>query len=108
MQLNWNGLFLEEPRWRVGMDFAIVGLLFQLALVLIQRPIWGSILNLIFGSALVWSLANTEQVMHPSSPILTSTSLSIKGFFALLLALCLAAGWQLATWVRLRFAVQSQ
>src|SRR3989304_9331789 len=27
MQTNWNGLFLAEPRWRIGLIFGVAGLL---------------------------------------------------------------------------------
>jgi hypothetical protein len=30
MQANWNGLYLAEPRWRIGLIFAIGGLLMQI------------------------------------------------------------------------------
>ena len=48
MQTNWNGLFLMEPRWRLAAIFAVTGLLLQIGLFLIHRPVvdaWG---NLIF------------------------------------------------------------
>ena len=32
MHENWNGLFFDEPRWRVPFTFAVSGLLLQLGL----------------------------------------------------------------------------
>jgi len=37
MQTNWNGLFLAEPRWRVGLAFAVAGVLLQIAALLLPR-----------------------------------------------------------------------
>jgi hypothetical protein len=31
MQANWNGLFLDEPRWRLALNFSVVTVLLQLA-----------------------------------------------------------------------------
>jgi hypothetical protein len=99
MQANWNGLYLAEPRWRIGLDFAIIGLLIQGAILLIQRPAWASCLNVAFFISLSWALSQAKQVMHPPSPILSSGSLVIRGFFAVLIAMCLFAAWQLSRWM---------
>lgn len=98
MQANWNGLFLDEPRWRIGLDFAIGAVLLQAGLIVLGRPAWASALNLAFFGALVLALANSQQVMHPASPILSSPSSAIQAYFAVLLGLCMIAGWQLARW----------
>lgn len=100
MQLNWNGLFLQEPRWRLGLDFAIVGIGLQVAWKLLDRPAWTSAGNLLYFAALLLALAGAEQVMHPPSPIATSGSTAIQAFFLALLAVMLAAEWQLARWLR--------
>jgi hypothetical protein len=102
MQLNWNGLFLDEPRWRVAIDFAIVGVLFQIAIAIIQKPRWGSLINIAFIGALAFSLVQTDQVMHPNSPIASSGSVSIQGFFGILTVLCITAGLLLARWLHNR------
>ncbi len=102
MQTNWNGLFLQEPRWRVGLDFAIIALLLQGAILLFDRPRLAGALNAGFFAALAWTLSRTEQVMHPPSPIASSGSSSIRGFFALLVLACLLAAWQLVRWLEAR------
>jgi hypothetical protein len=99
MQTNWNGLFLAEPRWRVALVFAIGGLLLQIGLTLVEEPAWASAANLVFCLALFLALQNTEQVMHPSSPILSSDAWRIQLFFAGLLLLTFLAAAQLALWV---------
>jgi hypothetical protein len=96
MEMNWNGLFLEEPLWQIGIDFAIVGLLFQLAGLITQSQALASGLNAVFLIALGFSLTRAEQVMHAPSPISSSGSTLIRGFLALMLPICLLAGWQLA------------
>lgn len=95
MQQNWNGLFLDEPRWRVGLDFALIASLFQFAILLFKDERLGSALNIFFILALSWSLAQTEQVMHPPSPILNSDAQLIRLFFIALLGLCLLSGYML-------------
>jgi hypothetical protein len=98
MQENWNGLFLEEPRWRIGLDFAVAAVLLQAGLVVLAQPAWASGLNTVFFGGLVTSLVTAPQVMHPASPIVDSPSIAIRAYFAVLLGLCLIAGWQLARW----------
>lgn len=99
---NWNGLFLAEPRWRLAFVFSIVGLLLQLGLALIDRPALASIANILFLGALLFSLATTERVLHPPSPIFSSDSVRIQVFFVSLLGLTLAAAYQIAAWLRRR------
>ncbi len=99
MQENWNGLFLEEPRWRIGLDFAVTAVLLQAGLLVLARPAWASGLNTAFFGGLVFSLVNAPQVMHPASPIVNSPSPEIRAYFAILVSLCLIAGWQLARWL---------
>jgi hypothetical protein len=100
MQFNWNGLFLQEPRWRLGLDFALVGISLQVAWKLLDRPAWTSGGNLIYFVTLLMALAGAEQVMHPPAPIAPSGSLTIQLFFLLLLALVLTVERQLARWLR--------
>jgi hypothetical protein len=98
MQTSWNGLFLAEPRWRLGVSFAIVGLLLQTGLALVRRPAWASAGNLAYAASLLVTLMNTRQVMHPPSPVLNSDSWRIQLFFLGLLALSLLAAGQVARW----------
>lgn len=99
MQANWNGLYLAEPRFRIGLDFAIIGVLLQAAILIIGKPRVSSVLNLSFFLALAISLSQTEQVMHPPSPIMTSDSLLIRGYFLGLLLVALACGATLTLWI---------
>lgn len=98
MQSNWNGLFLAEPRWRLALVFAVVGVLLQAGMSLINLPILTSSLNLGFFIALLLALQNTSTVMHPASPILQSNAWRIQTFFLGLVFLTLIAAWQIARW----------
>mgnify|MGYP001036825282 FL=1 len=100
MQANWNGLFLSEPRWRLAWVFSVSGLLLQLGLSLIGDLRWHSLGNLAFVGVLFYSLLHTENVLHPASPILTSDVWLIRGYFFALLALTLAAGGQIARFLK--------
>jgi hypothetical protein len=99
MQANWNGLYLAEPRFKIGLDFAVIGVLLQAAILIISQPRVASILNLSFFIALAISLSRAEQVMHPPSPIMTSDSLLIRGYFFILLAVAVCAGVFLTLWI---------
>jgi hypothetical protein len=101
MQLNWGGLFLDEPRWRISLAFAVTGLLLQSALFLFAQPKITSAVNLAFAGALAFALKNMTSVMHPDSPILNSGAGTIQIFFAILVALnLLTAAWLALAWKR--------
>ena len=87
MQANWNGLYFSEPRFKIGLDYAFIGILLQSAILILHENRLASALNLSFGLALFWSISNAAQVMHPTSPIFSSDSVSIRLFFLLLLLL---------------------
>ena len=85
MEANWNGLFLVEPRFRLAVTFAVVGLLLQFGLWVISLGWLTSIANLIFVVVLRISFANAQYVMHPPpSPIFNSGNWQIIGFFVAL------------------------
>jgi hypothetical protein len=99
MQANWNGLYLAEPRFKIGLDFAVIGFLLQAAILVIDQQRLTSLLNLSFFIALIISLSQADQVMHPPSPIMASESFLIRGFFFALLAVAIAAGLSLTIWI---------
>jgi hypothetical protein len=98
MQTNWNGLFLAEPRWRMAIIFALGGLALQIGVTLVENPAWASAGNLMYILAMLFALANTENVMHPPAPILHSDARGIQVYFAGLLLLTLLAASQAARW----------
>jgi len=98
MQANWNGLFLAEPRWRLALIFAIGGLLLQIGITLLEKPIWASITNPIYVLALFVVLQTTEKVLHPPSPMLDSQAWRIQIFFAGQTLFLTIAALQLARW----------
>ncbi len=102
IQANWNGLFLEEPRFRIGVNFAIIAVLLQAAIVVMGRPRWASGLNILFLAGLAYSLAASREIMHPRSPIAESGLASLQVYFIVLTLACSAAGWQLVRWLRQR------
>lgn len=100
MQTSWNGLFLAEPRFRLAVIFSISGLLLQIGLALLDNPAWASAANIAYAAALYIALLNTQNVMHPPSPMLDSRASSIQIYFLLLFGLTLLAAWQVARWWR--------
>ncbi len=100
MQTNWNGLFLAEPRWRVGLAFAVAGVLLQAAAFFLPpRALIG--INLGFFAALVVSILTARQVMHPPSPMFTSRGVwGMQLSFASVLLALLLAQRAAVQWVR--------
>ncbi len=101
MQANWNGLFMDEPRWRVPFTFAVAGLLLQIGLSL-MKPVWAAAANLVYAAALAAAMRGMVSVLHPDSPIFNSGAVDIQVFFIALLALLILAAWQVTRWF-LRF-----
>lgn len=101
-QMNWGGIYWDEPRWRVPFAFGVAALLVQAALLLFDRPALTAVVNLAFGAALWAALGNVQNVLHPDSPIFDSNSLRIEVFFVILLLLALAAMGQIAAWIYAR------
>jgi hypothetical protein len=95
-QLEWGGIYWDEPRWRVPLAFGVAAVLVQAALTLINRPLVTSAANLVFGTALWLVLANLQNVLHPDSPIFSSGSLAMEGFFVAILLLSLLCMAQIA------------
>jgi hypothetical protein len=96
MRMNWGGFFWEEPRWRIPFAFAIIGVLLQAGLVLMNKLALTSLANIGFAAALLISLNRITNILHPDSPILTSSSRGIQIFFFTLLILSIGAGLQFA------------
>lgn len=95
-QVNWGGIFWDEPRWRVPFMFGVAGLLLQIGLALIADLRITALANILFGAALWWFLGSIQNVLHPDSPIFQSDAVNIQIFFAVLLALSLVFGALLA------------
>ncbi len=92
MQLNWGGLFFDEPRWRVPFTFGVVAVLLQAGLAVLRIDWLTCAANLAFGVALWAALGGAVNVLHPDSPIFGGDSARIQWFFIILLALSLAVG----------------
>lgn len=95
-QVNWGGIFWDEPRWRIPLMFGVAGLLLQGGLVLLDNLRFTSAANLVFGAALWWFLGSIQNVLHPDSPILQSNSVRIQIFFFLLVVFSVLFGGVLA------------
>jgi hypothetical protein len=99
MQANWNGLFLAEPRFRVAVIFSVTGVLLQIGLTLLARPIFTSLFNVLFFAALRIGLARADYIMHPPpSPIFNSGILSLQLFFVVVIFLTISAAYFMTLW----------
>lgn len=95
MQANWGGFFFAEPRWRIPFTFAVVGVLLQAGLALVNRPVLNLVANPCFGTALWLSLLRSQAVLHPESPVMQSGAAGIQAAYGLLLVLALLLGVQI-------------
>ena len=99
MEANWNGLFLAEPRFRLALTFAVVGLLLQFGLWIIKLGWLTSAANIIYIVTLRVVFSAAQYVMHPPpSPIFNSGNWQIIGFFIALNLLCWIAAYFLSRW----------
>jgi hypothetical protein len=99
MQSNWNGLFLAEPRFRLALTFAIVGILLQAGLWVVASSWLTSLANLLFIVVLRVIFSTAANIMHPPpSPIFDSGNYVIIVFFLGLNLLAWLAGYFLARW----------
>jgi hypothetical protein len=99
MQSNWNGLFLSEPRFRLAVTFAVVGVLLQGGLWMISNKLLTSAANIAFIVVLRAVFASAANVMHPPpSPIFNSGNFVIIGFFVGLNLLAWLAAYFLTRW----------
>jgi hypothetical protein len=99
MEANWNGLFLAEPRFRLAVTFAVVGLLLQFGLWIVGLGWLTSTANLIYIVILRIFLSSAQYVMHPPpSPIFNSGNWQIIGFFIVLNLLSWLAAYFLSRW----------
>ena len=99
MESNWNGLFLAEPRFRLALTFAIVGVLLQVGLWIIDQKWLTSLANIAFIITLRVIFATAQNIMHPPpSPIFNSGNYVIIGFFIGLNLLTWLAAYFLTRW----------
>ena len=80
------------------MVFAVGGLVLQIGLSLVENPAWASGFNVLYAVLLWLALQTTDQVLHPSSPVLNSDAWRIQVFFGGLVVLTLLVAWQVARW----------
>ena len=95
MQISWNGIYLDEPRFRIPFNFAVVGIFLQVGLSFF-KPVWTSLANLLYSAALYLAMRSVETILHPDAPILNTGVRGIQIFFVVLLVLILLLAWQIA------------
>lgn len=95
-QVNWGGIFWDEPRWRIPLMFGIVGALLQAGLAILNDDRLTAGANILFGVALWSFLGSIQNILHPDSPIFQSDSTRIQIFFVAMLVLSLVSGAFLA------------
>ena len=101
METNWNGLFLAEPRFRLALTFALVGVLLQAGLWIMDQKILTAIANIAFIIVLRVVFANAANIMHPPpSPIFNSGNWLIISFFVALITLTMTSAFLLSVLIK--------
>lgn len=99
METNWNGLFLAEPRFRLALTFAIVGVLMQVGLWVISNKLLTAASNIAYIIVLRVIFASAANIMHPPpSPIFNSGNYVIISFFVALNLLTWLAAYFFTRW----------
>jgi uncharacterized membrane protein YwaF len=98
MQINWGGLFFDEPRWRIPFLFGVIAVLLQTGLWLFNSRWITLIGNFVFGIALWWQLGSIQNILHPDMPVAQSDSSNIQLYFILLIILAVLFGVQIGAW----------
>ena len=99
METNWNGLFLAEPRFRLALTFAIVGVLMQVGLWVISNKLLTAAANIAYIVVLRVIFASAANIMHPPpSPIFNSGNYVIISFFVVLNLLTWLAAYFFTRW----------
>ena len=100
--VNWNGIFLDEPRMQMSIRVLAVFLIVQIA----NRWLpWSRVRGLVMAASSAIMLAAmrfSPLVLHPKDPISTASSASVQLTFALLFVLCLSGAgvvvWYVSRW----------
>jgi hypothetical protein len=94
-RMAWNAVFLTEPRYTTAFRVLAAGIIVQVMVWLVNRPIVSSGLHAVLAGAIWELLLTTPSILHPNNPILRSTP-SIQFFFGLIVLACGVAALQVA------------
>lgn len=98
-QTDWGELFRTEPRFQATVALAATGVILQIGLTLLARPMITSLVNVFFYVALQIAVLRKGYILHPPpSPIFGSGILSIELFFIGIIFLTLAAAYFMTRW----------
>jgi hypothetical protein len=94
-RMAWNAVFLAEPRYTMMFRMLAVGIIVQVIILLVSRPVISSALHVV-QAVILWALLlTTPSILHPDNPILRSVP-SIQFFFGLIVLACGVAALQVA------------
>jgi hypothetical protein len=94
-RMAWNAVFLAEPRYTTAFRVLAAGIIVQVIVWLVNRPIVSSGLHAVLAGVIWELLLTTPSILHPNNPILRSTP-SIQFFFGLIVLACGVAALQVA------------
>ena len=94
-RMAWNSVFLAEPRYTMMFRMLAVGIIVQVIILMVSRPVVSSALH-VAQAVILWALLlTTPSILHPDNPILRSVP-SIQFFFGLIVLACGVAALQVA------------
>jgi hypothetical protein len=99
MQTNWNELFSSEPRFRIAVVFAAIGVLLQMGLSLLAKPAATSLANFAFFLALWIANSQVAYLTHSSFSLIAISGIpSLQLFFVGLVFLTAAGAYFMTKW----------
>jgi len=94
-RMAWNAVFLAEPRYTMMFRVLAVGVIVQVIILLVDRPVVSGALH-VAQAVILWALLlTTPSILHPDNPMLRSVP-SIQFFFGLIVLACGMAALQVA------------
>ncbi len=104
-RVNWGAIYWQEPRVLASVRFLVAAALVQFVTRSGTSPRISGILSAFLALFLMWSILGTPRVLHPGSPIRTSSSKAIQLTFIILPTLStLVAAWIVRFWHKKTFA----
>lgn len=89
--VNWNGIFLDEPRMQAMIRVMVAFSLLHVAQRWLPAIRWRGWLLAVASPILLLTLRTTPLVLHPNDPITVADSWPIQVTFLILFLICLVA-----------------
>ena len=93
-QVNWGGVFWQEPRMMAAFNSLAVATIIMAANMWVPWARVRGLLQAVIPAAIIWITYNAPLVLHPGNPIFSSEATGIKfAFIGLFLLFAAIAAW---------------